>query len=105
MTGFASFAGQTKKDSRLIDVSPYLVRAERVGFEPTVPCGTPVFETGVDLSQQELQQVDTVIGDVCLQEDLQELAASNESLRQICMRWPMLPKSVRETIQHLVGIY
>ena len=35
-----------KKDSRLIDVSPYLVRAERVGFEPTVPCGTPVFETG-----------------------------------------------------------
>ena len=20
--------------------------AERVGFEPTVPCGTPVFETG-----------------------------------------------------------
>ena len=37
---------ETKKDSRLFDLSPYLVRAERVGFEPTVPCGTPVFETG-----------------------------------------------------------
>jgi hypothetical protein len=79
-------------------------KAERVGFEPTVPCRTLVFETGDDSSERvETPQVTESAADV-LPAGLPESLETDADLRRLVDRWDTLPDAIRKAICALAEI-